>query len=167
MTTLRITRGLPGSGKTTVAEQLARQHGAVLAARDDIRAMLFPGRHQDYYQASREVYASRERDVTLVQEAAVTALLRAGRDVIVHDTNLPDQAVETWRRLAAECGAVLEVIDLRHVPLDVCIARDAARCAAGGRMVGADVIKAMQTAGQRVLIPQAPPFPADNDVAVC
>ncbi|MEU8023719.1 AAA family ATPase [Micromonospora haikouensis] len=147
MTVLIITRGLPGSGKTTIAERLVESAGGRMARinRDDLRTMMHGRRLGVGWQ---------EQQVTTAQHAAVAALLRSGVDVIADDTNLPDRDVETWRQLAAECGATLEVIDLRDaVPLETCIARDADRGARGGRLVGEKAIRAMHAAGQRVLAP--------------
>jgi predicted kinase len=76
MTTLTITRGLPGSGKTTWARQ---QVGAVRVNRDDLRRMLH-GRHLGYARA--------EAQVTVAHRALVAALLEAGVNVICDDTNL-------------------------------------------------------------------------------
>lgn len=147
MATLTITRGLPGSGKTTIARQLLASAGPGQMARvnrDDLRDMLHGGRLGVGWQ---------EEQVTAAQCAAVAALLRAGVDVIADDTNLDDVAVEAWGRLAAECGAVLQVIDLQHVGVDVCIARDAARAQRGERAVGAEVIHRMAETRGRVLDP--------------
>lgn len=141
MTTLYITRGLPGSGKTTLAQALVAEDPERRARvnRDDLRVMLHGQRFGAEWQ---------ERQVTVVQNAQVAALLRAGQDVIVDDTNLPDDVVEDWWQLAAACGARMEVIDLRHVPVETCIARDEARGAAGGRLVGREAIEAVAAAGR-------------------
>ncbi len=146
MSTLHITRGLPGSGKTTYAREWVAADPTRRARvnRDDIRTMLHGDRLGTRWQ---------EDQVTVVQDAAVEALLRAEMDVICDDTNLGKADMIRWQRLATNAGATLAVIDLRHVPQDVCIARDAARGAAGGRLVGAEVIRAMAARSGRVLIP--------------
>ena len=66
MPTLTITRGLPGSGKTTWAKQ---QDGHVRVNRDELRRMLHGG---PLHTGWAEV------QVTLAQQAQVDALLRAG-----------------------------------------------------------------------------------------
>ena len=76
MATLTITRGLPGSGKTTWARQ---QGGAVRVNRDDLRRMLHGGPIGLGWA---------EVQVTLAQRALIEALLRAGLNVISDDTNL-------------------------------------------------------------------------------
>ena len=116
VTRLLITRGLPGSGKTTFARQL--QPRVVRVNRDDLRRMLH----------GRPTYTPRaERQVTLVQTAAVEGLLQAGADVVVDDTNLRSRTVRGWATLAARCGAAFEVHDFTDVPVDECVRRDAAR----------------------------------------
>jgi predicted kinase len=130
MTRLLITRGLPASGKTTFARTL--QPRVARVNRDDLRRMLHGTR----------IYAGwSESQVTRAQRAAVEALLRAGTDVIVDDTNLRPGTVQAWAKLAAGCEADFEVHDLTGVPLEECIRRDAARPAAD--RVGARAIRTM------------------------
>ena len=113
---LLITRGLPASGKTTFSRGL--QPLVARVNRDDLRRMLH----------GRPMYTPRaERQVTLVQTAAVEGLLRAGADVVVDDTNLRSRTVRGWATLAARCGASFEVYDFTDVPVDECVRRDAAR----------------------------------------
>ena len=151
-TTLFVTRGLPGSGKTTWALQMVSQeisaagHRAVdpriaRVNRDDLRAMMHGGRRGRQWQ---------EQQVTVAQHAAVRALLQAGISVVADDTNLPDGTIKERQKIAAECGALLRIVDLRDVPLDTCISRDAARGAAGGRLVGEEVIRQMAARQGRV-----------------
>lgn len=146
--TLLITRGLPGSGKTTLARELVKAdpENLVRVNRDDLREMLHGGRLGTEWQ---------EEQVTIAQHAQVAALLRSGVSVIADDTNLPDSSVESWRRLAAECGADLRVIDLRAVSVEVCVARDADRGKAGGRRVGEKAIREMAARMGQVFTPPA------------
>jgi predicted kinase len=134
VTVLRITRGLPGSGKTTLARAWVAAYRAHRARvnLDDLRAMI-----------DDSVFAEgvTEPRVIIFRDAAVLALLREGVSVICDDTNLPGQAVEGLLRLARVTGAQFEMVDLTGVPLDVCIARDAART--GVAHVGEAKIRAM------------------------
>lgn len=116
---LTITRGLPGSGKTTEArKRQANDPNIVLSSRDDYRAMLFGG-----WTGKKE----HEEDVTAAQRAGITALLKRGRHVICHDTNLYQRRARDLRRLADLAGAEFEVIDLTHVPLEECLRRNKTR----------------------------------------
>jgi len=129
MATLTITRGLPGSGKTTWAKAQPR---AVRVNRDELRTMLHGGWTGDGPQ---------EVQVTLAQHAAIEALLRKGIDVICDDTNLRAKVVRELADLASECGADVELKDFTHVSLETCVERDAAR--AEGEQVGEAVIRRM------------------------
>jgi predicted kinase len=144
---LLIMRGLPGSGKTTIARAWVAEQpeGRARVNRDDLRAMLHDSR---YIPAGRDGVATNpgtEVQVVAVRDAAIIALLRAGVSVVVDETALAAEVVDTLRELAVQYGAVPRVVDLRTVPLEVCLARNAARAAAGGRHVPADVIRHMWT----------------------
>lgn len=139
-----VARGLPGSGKSTVAREMLAEHlsrlfaegseklSLSLVSRDDFRKM---------FHGQRLGWARQEALVTVAQEATIRELLKAGSDVFVHDSNLPDSAVARFQRIADSCGARLEVVDLRDVPLVECIRRDSIRT--GPAHVGEDVIRKM------------------------
>lgn len=127
MTKLIITRGLPGSGKTT----WARQQPAWRVNRDDLRAMLVP----EWPHGAPDY----EDMLTRVQRAAVRALLANRLDVVVDDTNLCQERVNTLMAIAVDCHAFVEVVDFTDVPLEVCLERDAAR----PNPVGEQVIRGM------------------------
>lgn len=145
MTTLAITRGYPGSGKTTRARQwvAADPTSRVRVNRDDLRFNLF-GQYTglDY---------SQEQTVTTAQHAAVKALLAAGRDVVVDDTNLRLRHARNYADIALAAGADFEVWDI-DTPVEVCIERDDARTP----YVGADVIRGMASKFRFPLPPVTP-----------
>jgi predicted kinase len=142
MTTLTITRGLPGSGKTTWAR---RQAGAVRVNRDDLRTMLHGGALGQGWT---------EKQVTIAQRAQVEALLRAGVNVICDDTNLRARVVRELAELGAKCSADVVMRDFTDVSLEECIARDASRDP--DARVGEDAIRGMH---QRYLAGRTLPLP--------
>jgi predicted kinase len=134
VSTLHITRGLPGSGKTTHAcvwVDADRAHRARVN-RDDLRTMLDRGVFEKGVTEPR---------ILAARDALILGLLRKGLDVICDDTNLPQRTARDLARLARQAGAGFEVIDLTGVPLTDCLARDAAR--GDKRPVGEAVIRDM------------------------
>lgn len=77
-----FTRGLPGSGKSTYARELADKHGYVRISRDDIRSTL---------QLPSQAMNSRVETIvsSLVRKYVVTAIA-LGNNVVVDATNLND-----------------------------------------------------------------------------
>jgi predicted kinase len=134
MPTLTVTRGLPGSGKTTWARERQRTAAFRTARinRDDLRRSM---------HGATMIGDWAERQVTLVQHAAIEALLRGGVDVISDDTNLRRSVVRDLEALAARCGARFLIEDFTDVPLDLCISRDLSRPA--DERVGEQVIRDM------------------------
>lgn len=129
MPALIVTRGLPGSGKSTWAKSWIAENPVqrVRVNRDNLR-------YEFYGRYSGLTFEQEER-ITRHQRARVAAALRLGNDVVVDDTHLRNLYVRQWEQIARREGARL---DVRDFPIDVhtAIVRDAART----RTVGADVI---------------------------
>lgn len=134
--TIRITVGLPGCGKSTMLrlwEEEDPDH-RVVVGRDDyrrIRRCLPVGT------------PAQEASITVMMDGAVESLLRHGWDVGVDSTHIQPGTLRHWREVAGRVGARVEISDLTHVTVDECVRRDEARRDAGGRYVGAEVIRAM------------------------
>lgn len=133
---LTITRGIPGSGKTSWAkdQQNSTDEWTVLVSRDDFRGMLYNASHGKLSHIAEKMITDMEAEV--VHEALV-----AGHNVIEHSMNLRSSYVRAWKELAQRAGAEFEIKDFTNVPLSTCVERDAARV----HSVGAEVIKDIYT----------------------
>lgn len=110
MTTLTVTRGYSGSGKTTYA----RQTGAVMVSRDDLRTQLFGIGGKAKLSGEQEVI------VTDAQRALVKGLLRVGHNVVVHDTNLHHGIYAAWIKLAKAERVSFRGVWFDHVDIETC-----------------------------------------------
>lgn len=117
MTKLVITRGLPGSGKSTWARQWTSEepHARAEVNRDMLRVMMHGG------------YANAEVMVTTASHATIRELLKRGVHVVCSDTNLPQRSARDLAKIARATGAEVQVVDLTNVPLEVCLERNARR----------------------------------------
>lgn len=134
---LRIFRGLPGSGKTTAAtaEAAAAENGICLG-RDEFRDLLAGTDRPGVLAPALEIA------VTAALEATAESLLVNGYYVMASSTHLIPAAVAEMVRVAIRAGATWDTVNV-CTPIEECIRRDAERGAAGGRMVGAAVIRRM------------------------
>jgi predicted kinase len=135
-------KGLPGSGKTTLAKEMV--HHSRMSSdyaldwigrvnKDEIRESL--GK-----EWSREV----EREVLEIRDQKISSYLSRGQSVISDDTNLAPKHEASLRGLARKFKADFEIYDLtKVVPIEVCIKRDSLR--EGKAKVGEKVIKDMAT----------------------
>lgn len=135
MSKLRITVGIPGSGKTRVAELMQQDNpdDVILMCRDDFRHLFF--REEGILTHPKEFY------ITQVMEREAKNQLRLGKEVIIHDTNLREKYRKRWATIAAEMGAEFDIIDLTSIELAVCLQRAQRRRLDGGRDVPQDVIR--------------------------
>jgi predicted kinase len=129
MSKMIIMQGLPASGKSTRAQELLREMGnAVRINKDLLRTML----HFDKFNGRNE---------GLTRDAArsiARAFLTNGTNVIIDDTNLNPGTLQSWKDLAKELEAKVEVVRMETTALE-CVMRDNARA----NSVGGTVIKNM------------------------
>lgn len=143
MSKMIIMRGLPASGKSTKAEQLAKEHGAVRINKDLLRTMLhfdrFTGKNEDKTRRAARLLAAYFLDET---------------NVIIDDTNLNPKTVQSFVDLAKEKNAKIEYVDM-DTSVEDCIARDALR----QKKVGKHVILKMALQWQK--------YGADVPTVIC
>lgn len=108
-------RGLPGSGKTTYAKELANK-GWVRVNKDDLRAML----NNSKFSKDNESYILALRD-----EIIISSLVQ-GKNVVVDDTNLDPKHLIAFDSIASEFLSDFE-IRFFDVDLQECIRRNALR----------------------------------------
>ncbi|QPI18025.1 3' phosphatase and 5' polynucleotide kinase [Pectobacterium phage POP12] len=101
---LTITVGVAGSGKTTYAHKRAKEQGnTIIVSRDDIRFSMFGDGYN--YKFTKE----KEEIISRMEVNIVNASLSAGKNVIVHDTNLKDNDITSWQEIAKSHDAVFDV----------------------------------------------------------
>ncbi len=108
-------QGLPGSGKSTKAEEILKKDGnAVRINKDLLRTML----HFDKWSGQNE---------GKTQKAALTLakmfLILGNANVIIDDTNLNEKTLQSWKDLAKECRTKIEYHRM-ETSVEECIDRD-------------------------------------------
>ena len=137
MSKMIIMQGLPASGKSTKAKELMESMGnAVRVNKDLLRTML----HFDKFTGKNEGVTQS------VARGLVADLMAANMPVIVDDTNLNPRTLQSWKDLAKEMGAKVEIVRVA-THYEECIERDRLR----EKRVGAHVI--YQMALQYDLVP--------------
>lgn len=120
-----ILRGLQGSGKSTFAKQWVMEdpEHRVRFNRDDIRNML-----GKYWVPSRESL------INTIQNDFLSSALYQGYDIVIDNMNLNEKCIEEikqfvygWNNVSDDHIYEIEVKDFFHIPLQVCIDRDAQR----------------------------------------
>ena len=130
MPKLIIAKGLPASGKSTVAEERIKKDGNTIRINKDLlRKML----HFDKFTGVNEGYTrNAARELARI-------FLRSNVNVIIDDTNLNTGTMQSWKDLGKEMDAKIEIMDLIDVSIEECISRDMKR----ENQVGEFVIKNM------------------------
>lgn len=135
-----VLRGLQGSGKSTWAKQWVNEdpEHRVRFNRDDIRNML-----------GKYWVPSREKLINDIYDGFLNGAMNRGYNIVIDNMNLNEKYLEDIQEdidwfnsmtdddYETKWSYEMEVKDFFHIPLQVCIERDAQR----ENPIGADVIK--------------------------
>jgi predicted kinase len=100
---LIVFTGLPGAGKSSIAEPVGRELGIPVFAKDWLEAAL---RRSGADQHLKLGYAGYELLTTLAERQ-----LRFGQSAILDSVAGLERLREPWRKMAASCGATWRVIE--------------------------------------------------------
>ncbi len=134
MPKLTVLQGLPGCGKSRIAEEMVlNNRNAVRVSKDSLRHMLyFVTRPKE--SSENPTTPEKERFIAHLEFIFVHLLLSQGRDVVVDDTNLNPERVVLLRSIAlmGEYGFELHTLKLNVAE---CVANDAKRSPPAGEAV--------------------------------
>ena len=121
---LIMLRGLPASGKTTVAENfISNNTNCVRLNRDSLRNMMYFA-----CKGNSLISGNQENGVIVVQRSAAIELLNEGFSVIIDDTNVEQKHYNRWKEIADITESDFLVYSLLEtVNIEECIRRDAER----------------------------------------
>jgi predicted kinase len=101
---LIATAGLPGSGKSTVADALGAALGVTVISVDPIESAILAAGIDDAQPTGLAAY--------LVAEKLAASVLSTGHSIIVDAVNAVDAAREQWVKLAARQGVPLKFVEV-------------------------------------------------------
>jgi predicted kinase len=149
---LVIMRGLPASGKTTIATDWVESDPAnrIRVNRDQLRLML----HDGVY-----IKGVTEHTVIAMRDQIINAAFRRGQSVVCDDTNLNPKSMKDLLALAKKNGAKVQVLDLTDVTPEECQRRNIKRKEARQRGVPDAVITDMH---KRYIAGKSYPLPVPH-----
>lgn len=100
---LVLLSGLPGTGKSTIAQEVARRLPGSWLSVDPIESALLQSGIHPQQPTGLAAY--------VVAEALADAQLGLGQDVIIDAVNAVEEARVGWRRLAARHGTTLKIVE--------------------------------------------------------
>jgi predicted kinase len=97
--------GLPGSGKSTIADVVGKQLGIAVVSVDPIESAILSAGIDSDQPTGLAAY--------LVAEKLASSVLSAGHSIIIDAVNAVDPARDQWVKLAARRGVPLKFIEVR------------------------------------------------------
>lgn len=102
--TLYLVRGLPGSGKSTIAQRLTRHN----VAADDMPGLYLDGEYQPKQQRDAHKWCSKKAEKWMSQKK---------RKIAIHNTLIDCRALQPYLDLAAKYGYTVQIIHCEGVIL--------------------------------------------------
>lgn len=141
--TLFIMQGIPGSGKSTMAQMIADKHEAIIFSTDD---------YWWVHDGNQVVYAW---DKDKIGEAhrwnqrrcILEMMSNDGGNIVIDNTNIKKRDAQIYFDLAAIYGYDVQVVSVQ-VPVEIAIARQANRPV--DRQIPVDVINRMHSVMERL-----------------
>lgn len=133
---IKLMRGLPASGKSTLAKEWVAQdpEWRIRINRDDLRDQLL----DSFFGLSH----MQEQTITLMEDSMVKAAVKAKLSVVVDATHLRAKYIKRWYDIGNSLGVPVNVHDV-DTDVDECVFRDRKRMILGKRSVGEEVIRDM------------------------
>lgn len=137
MQKITVLRGLPGSGKSTHANDLVRRGNGTTVRfnRDDLRVSQF----NDFGVLGKD----QEDFITQEIRRSVVVALEKGFSVVLDNTTLKNAYIREWDLLAQKYGAEFEVVAFEDLSVEELAERVAIRARNGGLFVSVEVIQNM------------------------
>lgn len=112
MATLYIMVGLPGSGKSTKAKEIANETGAVITSLDSMREEI-AGSRKNWHENPDIFNNTMSRSIANIQNAMVEWYLKNGESVIVDNMNLKSRYVSFFQELSEKYDVEIEFVKMK------------------------------------------------------
>lgn len=111
MATLYIIQGLPGSGKSTKAKEIAKSTGAIITSLDSMREEI-AGSRKNWHENPDIFNNTMSCSIVNIQNAMVEWHLKNDESVIIDNMNLKSRYVAFFQKLGIKYGAKVELIKM-------------------------------------------------------
>ena len=111
MATLYIMVGLPGSGKSTKAKEIAKSTDAIIISLDSLREEI-AGSRKNWHENPDIFNNTMSHSIVNIQNAMVEWQLKNGKSVIIDSMNLQSRYITFFQKLSIKYGAKIELIKM-------------------------------------------------------